>query len=173
MGVGRISDTGQAGLGKWMVKICNQSECEILEIGGAGLGKWILKMQPVGVGKKFRTLAKHASEGEWRVNDNICNQWDWGEFRTLPTQALEIESQNVQYYFHGLGIDFITEQRRYHYNYHGSDKGLGVYFTPLSIYGYDFKITPEIQEEFDRLILHRKITQWMPEIPLSKVFYLT
>ncbi|HMS30452.1 MAG TPA: hypothetical protein PKD32_11410 [Saprospiraceae bacterium] len=93
--------------------------------------------------------------------------------KTIPRNGeFEYDGQIVQYYFHGLGIDFITERRRYHYNYHGCNKGFGVYFTPLSIYGYDFKMTAEIQIEFDRLIQHNKITQWMPEIPSSKEFYL-
>lgn len=99
---------------------------------------------------------------------------EYYNYKTIPRKGeFDFEGQNVQYYFHGLGIDFITKERRYHYNYHGSDKGFGVYFTPLSIYGYDFKMTLEIQAEFDRLIQHNKINQWLPEMPSSNVFYLT
>lgn len=94
--------------------------------------------------------------------------------KVIPYKGeLEFEGINYEYFFHGSGIDFKSKDRLLHYDYYAGKDGLGVYFTPQAIFeDFNFKITEEVKKELKILVDHNLIRQWMPEIPLSQVYYL-
>jgi hypothetical protein len=79
------------------------------------------------------------------------------------------ESIKYEYKFHGTGIDFISKNSLLRYT--SGQLGLGVFFTPLIIKGYKENVIA-VDNEFNKLVEQNLIKQWMPEMPLSKVFYL-
>ena len=93
--------------------------------------------------------------------------WD----KVIPRKGkIEFESIEYSFFFHGSGVDFISEQEKLQYE-RGFDKGLGVHFTPFIHKGYRENLQ-SIEKEYNRLLECSLIGQWMPEIPNSKVFYL-
>lgn len=85
---------------------------------------------------------------------------------------LEFEGVKYEFFFHGSGIDFKSEHRLLHYNFYAGKDGLGVYFTPQAIIEISNLTTEELEKEIKYLLNQNLIKQWMPEIPLSKVYYL-
>ncbi|HMS30454.1 MAG TPA: hypothetical protein PKD32_11420 [Saprospiraceae bacterium] len=79
-------------------------------------------------------------------------------------------NEKFEFKFHGIGIDFKSKQRLLRYT--GGKYGLGVFFTPEIIIGYNRDTFEEIEREFVRLVESNLLMQWMPEMPLSKVYYL-
>jgi len=94
--------------------------------------------------------------------------------KKIPHKGIiEYDGVEFEYFFHGLGIDFKSKDRLLHYNHYAGLNGLGVYFTLRGIMeDFDCEVTLELEEVFNELIKKNLIKQWMPEIPLSKVFYL-
>ena len=86
---------------------------------------------------------------------------------------VELDGIEYEFYFHGLGIDFKSKDKEIHYNNYGGKDGLGVYFTLQGIFGnYNYKPNKKDEREWEELKKLNLIKQWMPEIPLSQVYYL-
>ena len=74
-----------------------------------------------------------------------------------------------EYKFHGNGIDFVSDNLILRYT--SGNFGLGVFFTPQIIVGYE-ENAESIDNEFNTLVQQNLIKQWIPEMQFSKVFYL-
>ncbi len=93
--------------------------------------------------------------------------WD----KEIPRKGeVELEGKIYNYFFHGSGVDFETTDNKLHYN-RSIDQGLGVHFTPLIHLAY-FENEEQIKAEYQKLVEQNLIKQFMPEIPLSQVYYL-
>jgi len=114
---------------------------------------------------EFYILEKHSYEGPSIFRGVIDKKIE-------PKGEIITDSVNFKYKFHGLGIDIYTASKIYKYNHYSGEHGLGVYFTPNSICDLGYEITNEILNEFIKLENYNLIKQWMPEIPMSKVYYL-
>lgn len=112
---------------------------------------------------EYCLLLKHEYVGE----SVFRGVWD----NKIPRKGtIEFEDKQYDYFFHGTGVDFTSGEERLQYN-RSLNNGLGVHFTPMIHHDYRSR-QKEIDKGYEDLVNQNLIKQWMPEIPLSKVFYL-
>ncbi len=94
--------------------------------------------------------------------------------KVIPYKGIiEFDGIEFEYFFHGVGIEYKSNDKLLRYNHYAGENGLGVYFTLSGIMEYfGQEVTLELEVMFNELIKTNLIKQWMPEIPMSKEFYL-
>ncbi len=94
--------------------------------------------------------------------------------KVIPFRGvIKFDQVEYEFYFHGLGIDFKSDERKIHYNHYAGKEGLGVYFTLKALFeDHNFIATKKVKDEFDDLIRKNIIKEWMPEMSQGNVFYL-
>ncbi len=115
---------------------------------------------------EYKVRRKYQYQGESIYRGNIE--------KIIPYKGnITYEGVEYEFNFHGSGIDFKYDSGLLHYNYYAGKDGLGVYFTLQDIFeDFNYKITEEVRAEFRALVEQNLIKQWMPELPLSEVYYL-
>jgi len=93
--------------------------------------------------------------------------WD----KVIPRKGkVEFGDKEYIFFFHGSGVDFTCGEETLRYN-RSVNQGLGIHFTPLIHKEYKENVEL-VDSEYKKLVELNLIKQWMPEIPMSKVFYL-
>lgn len=112
---------------------------------------------------EYCVLRKYNYQGE----SVFRGVWD----KVIPRNGeIELNSITYEFFFHGSGVDFKSELKSLNYN-RSIDQGLGIHFTPL-IHSYYNENKEYVKQEYELLVEQNLIRQFMPEIPLSQVYYL-